>query len=266
MITAIIIAKSISERVPNKNFREFYQGHSLVDIAILETIDAGINPRNIWLSSDSSEAKAWADLHGINFHLEEISSHGNRVPMCQVFEHVTSRVPGDVVLWRQVVDPMFALNEGTKTCLNHWHEYCAGSEQVDSLVMCYERRDYYLDANFSPVGFQFGEWQPPSVNLPPMYVIPFTLSILKRETINRVRTMVGTSPYWLPFNHRTVDIDTPQDFKAAQLLYAHGKDLPILRRERIETLPDVTGELDLTQWGNPKGEPIGKSGPFKVFR
>lgn len=217
----IIIAKHESTRCPNKNWREFYYGRSLVDIAIDECKPLGF--KHIILSCDSEERREVADRHGIGFHLRPGRLAANETPMCEVFTETLKDLGAadewrhDQICWRQVVDPLFSLDGGTAAMLDAWRNRRG---IYDSAVACYERRGYYLDANHCPIGWGWGQWQPPSTELPQTYVMPFTCTIMTGEAAIRIGHMVGRMPLWVPFDHPTVDIDTVEDFELARTIYA----------------------------------------------
>ena len=65
-VVAVIPVKHISERVESKNFRDFYQGQSLLDIKIVQLKQSAMFDE-IYVSSDSPKAEKAASEHRLNF-------------------------------------------------------------------------------------------------------------------------------------------------------------------------------------------------------
>ncbi len=213
----IIPAKSCSQRVPSKNWREFHAGKSLVDINIEAMIGCGIAPSDIHVSSESvSHLAEVSDRYGVVPLVREVSLCGNDVPLTDWVRTICRQVPGeDDIAWSQVCDPLFRDHAAVFAA---WPE--ARSHGHDSVCVVHEGPAYLLDERFRPIGWQFGEWHTPSQRLPRCYSFPFTLSLLTRQAISRTGYHVGARPYFHIAKGRLVDIDTPEDFETARLLYA----------------------------------------------
>jgi CMP-N-acetylneuraminic acid synthetase len=210
---AIIPAKASSSRVPNKNFRPFYQGQSLLDLTIRKLL-AYLSAGDIYVSSEEANIRSHADKWGVGFIHRSDSLIANDTPQIDVVPGVCAPVPGeDDIMWCQVIDPLF---DEYGPCLERWGTV---SDEADSLVVVYPRHGFYLDERFRPDGFGFGPWHISSQQLPPRYQLTFVLSILKRSTINRVRYYIGERPHWYLASSPPTDIDTEQDFELAQAIY-----------------------------------------------
>jgi CMP-N-acetylneuraminic acid synthetase len=209
----VIPVKASSSRVPNKNFRPFHCDRSLFDIAV-ERILKVVAPGDVYMSCEDHRRAELADRWGINFLPRDPRLAENATPLGDVVRGVCADVPDDDdVMWAHVCDPLF---DAYAECADAWTRVRADH---DSLVVVHPVRGYLLNADFAPIGFGFGVWHVPSQQLPAMYRLGFTLSILSRHSIARVGYPVGERPYWFVGDEDTVDIDTEQDFRTAQLLY-----------------------------------------------
>lgn len=220
-LIVIIPAKTSSTRVPNKNFCPFYKDKSLVDILIEKLIKTGISARNIYLSCDDKSKVSFCDTYGISFHLREKRLCHNETPFSEVFKITASEVCKDNwasdIVWAQACDPLF---DDYENCFNLWNKY---EKDFDSLVVRYKQKRYLMDQNGVPIGWGFGPWHIPSQRLPIVYEMPFTLSILKRETIEEYGYWVGANPLWVDNSNFFIDIDTLEEFESAQAIYAARK-------------------------------------------
>lgn len=211
----IIPAKSNSERVENKNWRPFRRNLSLVDIAVLRLVAAGVDASDIYISCDREDVpRSTIDKYGANLLLRSPHLCDNDVPLTTWIRSITSQIPGKCDIgWRQVCDPFFAED---KECIFEWNEM-VDHNRSDSLVVCRPWKGYLLDENKQPIRWSFGEHHTPSQDLPMMFTMPFTLSILTREAIARTGYHVGAYPHWYVASGRHIDIDTEEDFKTAQI-------------------------------------------------
>ena len=227
---AIIPVKASSTRIPNKNFKQFHGGDSLFDITTKKVLRE-LHPQDIYMSCEDPRFEKEADKYGINFILRDSILADNDTKFYDIFNGICDQVPGDDdIAWCQVIDPMF---NSYKKCFELWnkgdlddtlHQDGRDTNQPlskthDSLVVVYPHKDYYLDANHTPLGFGFGPWHTKSQSLPYTYQLTFTLSILTRESIKSVGYHVGQSPYWYHAHNPRIDIDTEQDFIIARTLY-----------------------------------------------
>jgi CMP-N-acetylneuraminic acid synthetase len=208
----VIPAKASSTRVPNKNYREFYGNKSLVDI-LVEKLLRVLSPSDIYLSCESPARETVAKWHGINFHLREEMLCRNETPLPDVVRGICGAIPGtDPIMWCECIDPLF---DGHGEAL-----YQFQSADCDSLVVVHPERSYILDGRHQPIGFGFGPWHTPSQWLPQHYRLNFTCSILTRRAVQDCGYMVGVRPLWFDASTPFIDIDTEEDFRIAQVIYA----------------------------------------------
>jgi CMP-N-acetylneuraminic acid synthetase len=213
---AVIPAKACSSRVPNKNYRPFAGGDSLVSLLIQKLLRV-LSPSDIYLSSESYAAEVLAARDGIQFLARAERLCRNETPLPHVVRGICRDIHGsDPILWCECIDPLF--NQHGEV-LDAWRER-PNDSTADSLVVVHPERSYLLDGHHQPVGFGFGPWHIPSQQLPTHYRLNFTCSILTREAIATCGYMVGARPTW--FNAATpfIDIDTEEDFRIAQIIYA----------------------------------------------
>jgi len=212
---AVIPVKASSLRVPNKNFRPFYNRKSLFDLTV-EKLLRYLPADDIYMSCEDPMRESLADKWNINFLLRDKRLTENETPMTDVVTGVCDMVPGDSdLMWCQVIDPLF---DAYEECLQQWQGL---NGKHDSLVVVYPHRSYFLDVNHRPEGFGFGAWHISSQCLPQRYQLTFTLSILSRRAVNRTRYYIGENPYWYEASNIPIDIDTPEDFELAQVVYKH---------------------------------------------
>lgn len=213
----VIPAKRSSNRVPNKNYRHFARGKSLLDILVPKLTRIAADPADVYLSSEDEVARELGDKYGASFlprprHLTE-----NSYPFQSVVNEVCKQVPGDDdVMWCHATDPFFDEHEAV---LKVWES--RDPSAADSIVVVYPMAEYLLDANFNPLGFGFGSWHRPSQELPTFYQLGFTCSIMTRHVATTLG-LVGARPMWHRATNLTIDIDTQAQFDFAGHLYELG--------------------------------------------
>lgn len=124
-VVAVIPAKSNSSRVPNKNFREFYDEKSLLEIKIEQCLSSGIFS-NIYVSSDSLDAEKIARDYGVNFIERDIKLCKDETPWSEVLTGVLKQVPVDdeaYIAWSPLTSPLFHRYQDAVAILNEKPEY-----------------------------------------------------------------------------------------------------------------------------------------------
>lgn len=211
----VIPAKTNSTRIPNKNWREFAGGKSLVEITVDRLMEAGAKHGDIYVSTER-ELPEQQRLRGqVNFLDRSEEATKNDYPLTEWIRGICEQVPGDdEIAWCQVCDPMFSQHE---EAIARW-ETCR--DNYDSLCVVYRAPGYLLDEHMRPVRWSPGEHHTVGQTLPSWHQMPWTFSILKRDTIARFGYHFGRNPLWLVSSRRGIDIDTMGDFELAGRLYS----------------------------------------------
>ncbi|MGL5857545.1 MAG: cytidylyltransferase domain-containing protein [Angustibacter sp.] len=213
----VIPAKRSSSRVPDKNYRPFARGKSLLDILVEKLLPLG-GPGDVCISSEEESTRELAERYGATFlprprHLTE-----NSYPFQSVVNEVCTQVPGDDdVMWCHATDPFFHEHA---TVVDAWES--REPSEADSIVVVYPMAEYLLDSQFNPIGFGFGPWHRPSQELPTFYQLGFTCSIMTRHVATSIG-LVGRKPMWHKASNLTIDIDTQAQFDLAARLYELGE-------------------------------------------
>jgi len=224
---AVIPAKTNSTRIPNKNFKEFdpRNGDSLTDILIKKLLKV-FKPGDIFLSSENYDViEPFGEKYGIIPISREERFTDNDCPFKAWFNdtyrdvcrQTAPRSFFPTIMWCQVTDPIF---NDHAAMLRKWNEI----NDYDSMVALYPCKGYFLDDRFRPQGWGFGPWHVKSQNLPQMYEMPFTCSILNSTAMTEVGYHIGATPHYMRVDSPKIDIDTPHDWDYAQYLYQKAFD------------------------------------------
>jgi CMP-N-acetylneuraminic acid synthetase len=214
-IYAVIPVKSTSERLNKKNFRDFYNGKSLLEIKIKQCLDAGIFA-DIFVSSDSNEAEIIAHSLGATFVHRDVSLCNNVTPWSQVIVGILNSLPimdDEYVLWCHVTSPLF---DGQKDLV---YNLLAHPEN-DSVVTVTQYKYFMLDADFVPINYMWGPWHSYSQNLKPVYQMNLAGFLALKGTMVRNQYIIGDRPHFQQISmFDGTDIDTMEEFELASLLY-----------------------------------------------
>jgi len=211
----VIPAKLESTRVRYKNWREFYQGKCLVDLTIEKLLLAGFLPGDIYVSCDCAEAlRQLRGRYSVRGLERDPKLCDNSVSLTHWISEIIKEISYEnEIAWAQVCDPLF---DEYDLALNTWERR---GKAYDSLCVVYKTKQYLLDPQHNPVGWQFGNYHKTSQTLSTMYTMPFTFSILTEESLAHCPYHIGAKPLWYETEKRGIDIDTEEDFELAQHVY-----------------------------------------------
>ena len=210
---AIIPVRKNSQRVKNKNFRDFYNGKSLLEIKINQIKDSNIFSRVI-LTSDCSVARDIAKSFNIEFIHRNSEFANATTPWPKVVKHILSQIQGNpMVAWTLVTAPLFhRFNEA----LIHLTK----SKKHDSLIAVLPKKTFLIHESGKGINFNPGLWHPYSQQLETYYEITGSLFMGKKEDMQNWSYWYGPKPCLFPVsNFEAVDIDNEDDFKLAQVLF-----------------------------------------------
>lgn len=222
-VVAVIPAKGHSTRVPEKNFRVFFEEQSLVDIKIRQCKESGVFDA-IYVSSEDEKGRIAADSHGVCFLKRAPRLCLNETPWSEVVTEILKQLPEDDdvhVAWCLPTSPLFARYREAIAILQESPEY-------DSLTTVTKQQHYYLGPDLLPINFQFGVWLSSSQKLRPLYHVNCALWIAPKGLMLANRFQIGDRPFFMETTMvEGVDIDTIEEFKLAQLLYANRSSLSV---------------------------------------
>lgn len=212
---ALIPAKGSSSRVPEKNFRPFHGGASLVDVKIEQCKASGAFDA-VYVSSDVERVGAIAERGGAEFLLRDRRLCLDETPWNEVLIGVLKQIPVDddtLIAWCPPTSPIFARFADAVRTLGEQTEH-------DSLMTVTRLQHYFLGPDHLPLNFQFGVWANFSQKLRPLYQMNCALWLARKGSMIANRFQVGDRPYFMETSVvEGADIDTMEEFELAQVLY-----------------------------------------------
>ncbi len=213
-IIALIPIREGSQRVKDKNFREFADGKSLLELKIGQLKEAGCFD-HIYVSSDSERAKKIALANGVEFLLRDSRMCQSDVYLADVIKHIMETIPADpIVVWALATSPLFDdFAQAVK-------EFQKNQGKYDSLIAVLPKKSFFLNKHGRGINYNPGYWHPYSQELETYYEVTGACYIGKKSDMLRWSYWFGTKPFLFEVsNLSAVDVDTPADYGLAQKLF-----------------------------------------------
>lgn len=223
-VVAVIPAKGSSSRVPDKNFRHFYNEKSLLEIKIKQCKESSVFDA-IYVSSDDERAKIIAENNEVNYVARDGRLCLDSTPWHEVLEGVLNSIPeaDDVwVAWCPVTSPLFQRYKDIVDFLKK-----KVGEGFNSAVTVTPLKHYYLDSKFNPLNHRWGMWHTYSQSISPIYQLNLASIISIKNDMKMCKYLIGSNPSF--FETQTwegMDIDTMEEFEMAEILYSKYLSLP----------------------------------------
>ena len=221
-VTALVPIKEHSERVPGKNFRDFY-GKPLYQ-HIIHTLDQTYAVDEIVIDTDSH--RVIREAPGLSSKVQvlerPVELRGDEVSTNRIFAYDLQQVESDLYLQSHATNPLLkaeTIAQGLKT-------FIEAEDRHDSLfgVNAFHSRFYRSDG--TPVNHD-PENLIPTQDLDPVYEENSCLYIFTRESFEKKNRRIGLTPLMCPVPKiEAIDIDDEFTFKVAELLglYARGSE------------------------------------------
>jgi len=212
-ITAIIPVRAGSQRVKNKNIKPFGDTnlleHKIKQLLEIKEID------EIILTTDSKIAKDIGNKYNIKILDRDNYYASSECNNSDFFKYIAEQTDkdNDFLLYTPVTSP-FVKNETIKNVIKLFLE----NTEYDSVVPV-ETLKHHMWMNNKPLNYTL-ENAPNTQDLPDIFALNYTCSIISREDQIKLSSLCGLKPYFYKLTQlEAIDIDTIYDFEMAQLLY-----------------------------------------------
>lgn len=216
-IVAVIPVKSVSERVPSKNFRDFFEGDSLFDLLIKKLLKSS-QIDEIYISSNELSIKQKVENLGCRFIQRDDEFCNNNIPWSDVIAHIASSIPEDdstAIAWCHATSPLF---EDYDKAIKVYKD-CILNGEYDGLITVSELSEFIVSEKRQPINYSWGPWHRYSQFLDKMYTITYALFVTTKEEMIKNRYVISKNPnFYIVPPLQAIDVDTDYDFKLAQLL------------------------------------------------
>jgi CMP-N-acetylneuraminic acid synthetase len=212
-VVGLVPIKGSSERVPNKNLRQFH-GQSLLELK-LKQLSTAEGFEKIIVSSENQKVLKIALDNGFDIHERDPKYSTSEVPMSDVYSYIASEIDGENIAWINATNPLVETHIYTKA-IQIYREIESNYDCFLSAVNVQENIFY----NGVPVNFSPKPW-PRSQDLQGLCSLTFAINILKRKDMIEWGSCVGNSPFFYYLDKLdSWDIDTQEDFDFCEMIYA----------------------------------------------
>lgn len=211
-ITGIIPVKENSDRVENKNIRNF-AGTNLLKLK-LNQLKKTKKFHKFIVSSESKKILHYAKKLGYEIHERDPYYSTSKVPMSEVYSYIASEVKADYVAWINVTNPLVESKIYDKAV----ETFKKIHKKYDCLLSAKQNKENFFFKK-KPINFKPYPW-PRSQDLEPVISLPFVINILSRKNLEKWGSCVGKKPYFYFIDAVTsTDIDEQHNFDFCEMIY-----------------------------------------------
>ena len=212
-ITAVIPIRKGSQRVPNKNFKEFYNGKNLLEIKIEELLKVHLIDE-IVVNTDSDDAIDIAKKYGVSAYKREDYYASSNCSQSEFFRNLAETTDSDIIIHTPCTSPLVKIN----TMYDAINRFMISENDSCNAVGSVKE---YLWLNNKPLNYKIiNNNVPNSQDLPDVMKLTFGFNILSKELMIERSNVVGHNPlFYLVDDIEETDIDTQLDFDFAKFLY-----------------------------------------------
>ncbi len=216
IVTVLVPMKAHSERVPDKNIREF-AGVPLY-FRVLTALSQTKYVDEIVIDTDSENIAEQAPKHFSKVRIIErpVNLQGDFVSMNEIIAHDVSQIDGEYFLQTHSTNPLLT----TKTIDKAIETFFENFDEYDSLFSVTRFQSRFYDEHGKPVNHD-PEQLIRTQELPPLLEENSNLYIFsKRSFENAGNKRIGANPLLFEMDKiEALDIDEPADFELAELIF-----------------------------------------------
>lgn len=212
-ITAVIPIRKGSQRVPNKNFNEFWDGKNLLQLKIeslkkIQIID------DIVVNTDSDLAIEIAKNHNVSWFKRDSYYASSECSQSEFFFNLAETTNTDIIIHTPCTSPLVK----EKTLYDAVNRFViSDNDSCNSVSLV---KDYlWMDNN--PLNYKIEKNKVPnSQDLPNVLKLTFGFNILSKQLMLERKNVVGLNPlFYIVDEIESIDIDTQLDFDIAKFLF-----------------------------------------------
>ena len=211
-LTAIVPVRQGSQRIKNKNFKDFAGKNLLrIKLEVLKKIDI---IDSIVVNTDSEEALSMAD----EFEVEKFRREGyyasSECNNSDFFENLAENTDADFIMYSPCTAPLIK----EETYYDFISRFRNGLDRFDSLTTVSPVKSHLWLVG-KPINYDPNN-SPNTQDLPDILRLNYGLSVISRQDMIKYWNVVGSKPSFYKLDDfEAVDVDKPIDFEFAEFLY-----------------------------------------------
>ena len=213
-ITAVIPTRAGSERVKQKNIRNFADSN-LLEIkikSVLKLKDEGLIDE-VMLNTNCPVSIETAQKYDLKYHKRDEYYASSKCDIREYWKDCAQNIDTEVLLLAQVTSPFISYMT-YRECIAKFKQ-----EECDSLMTVQKIKEYIWSGG-EPLNYKWPK-HPKSQDLPDdICFLTFGVSLIEKDYLLQNGNLVGQNPCFHELSGvEAVDIDTEQDFEFAEDLY-----------------------------------------------
>ena len=219
-VTALVPCRAGSERVPNKNTRQF-ANTSLIQIKLTQLSLVPAISKVIVSTDDPIVVAACEEFDGakVEIHNRDPKFASSQTTTDELCEYFAETLEFDHLLWTHVTSP-FVTKSVYEDAIN---KYFNGLESGnDSLIGVKTTQEFVWRADRTAVNYDIdsqGMW-PRTQSIEPLYIINSAIFLASHAVMSERKNRVGISPIMYEMGElASFDVDWEDDFQAAESIW-----------------------------------------------
>ncbi len=212
-LVAVIPVRKGSQRVKNKNFRNFAGKNLLIHkIKILKKIK---EIDEIIINTDSNKAVKIAKRFNVNYHKRIKYYASSKCSNSEFWAHIAKVTDAKYIMFTNCTSPLIR----KKTYEKIIHSFKKRKKRsIDSINTVTELKDYLYLKN-KPINFKKNK-APNSQDLPDIVKLNFAVNIISKKQMQVSKSLIGKNPILYKLDEiEGFDINTPFEFNFAENLF-----------------------------------------------
>ena len=209
-VVAVVPVRAGSQRVKNKNIREFANSN-LLSIK-LKTLKKVLKAEDIVVNSDCDTMLDIARELGVTAVKRDDYYASSECNNSEFFEHIAKVTECDYILYSPVTSPLVS-KETYMSCISKFV-----NSNIENLVTVSEVK-HHMRLDGKPLNYD-PKNSPNSQDLPDIYSLNYGICLISRDDMIRHKNIVTANPSFHLLNEiESIDIDTEFDFMIAEFIY-----------------------------------------------
>lgn len=204
-----------NERTPGKNLKKFSDGTPLlyfVQKTLLELKDCGVIDE-VYCFCSSEDIEPYL-LQGVSFLQRPRNLDQKEVLGTQIYETFVKMIDADIYVLAHATSP-FVTKEHIEECVKQ-----VQLGEYDS-AFCAKIIQNFLWKDNKPLNFELRN-PPRTQDMKPIYMELSTPYVFTKDTFKKYHSRTGVKPYICKTKEiETIDIDYPEDFELADVVYTN---------------------------------------------
>jgi CMP-N-acetylneuraminic acid synthetase len=213
-ITAVIPIRKGSQRVPNKNFKEFYKGKNLLELKIENLLQIQLIDE-IVVNTDSEDAIQIAKKYGVSYFEREPYYASSECSQSDFFRNLAETTNSDIIIHTPCTSPLIKVDT-VYDAINRF--MISDNDSCNAVGLVKE----YLWLDNQPLNYKIvNNNVPNSQDLPNVLKLTFGFNIISKQLMIERSNVVGYTPlFYIVDEIEETDIDTQLDFDFGKFLYS----------------------------------------------